>query len=89
MDPIVYESRALDERATPLCEAVFFASPSAVAAWHEREPAERGPPLAIAIGPTTLDALYAENDARFERTLALASPTPEAFAHALAHLDPA
>src|SRR5207249_2495918 len=30
VDPIVYSTRTLDERAIPACDAVFFASPSAV-----------------------------------------------------------
>jgi uroporphyrinogen-III synthase len=87
-DPIVYETRALERRVAPKCDAVFFASPSAVRAWHEGVPSSHEPRLAIAIGPTTLDALYAETDARFDRLQSLSAATPDAFAHALAHLDP-
>jgi len=87
-DPVVYETRALDRHAAPACDAVFFASPSAVRAWHEGPPASDEPRLAIAIGPTTLDALYAETDSRFERLQALSAATTDAFAHALGHLEP-
>jgi uroporphyrinogen-III synthase len=95
VDPIVYETRSLGERAAPESEAVFFASPSAVAAWHEREHTAReprlvkAPRLAIAIGPTTFEALFAETEQAFERVVTLAEATPEAFAQALAHIDPA
>jgi uroporphyrinogen-III synthase len=87
-DPIAYETRAL-ERSDPFppSAAIFFASPSAVRAWHERD-AESDPRLAIAIGRTTFDALLHETQARFFDTISLPQPTPEAFAAVLAHLDP-
>jgi uroporphyrinogen-III synthase len=88
VDPIVYETRSREDREIPAAEVVFFASPSAVAAWHELPRHEPGPRLAIAIGATTTSALHAETDARFERLMTLAAPTPEAFANALAHVDP-
>ncbi len=87
-DPVAYETRTL-ARTDPLPEstAVFFASPSAVRAWHARN-AEDGPRLAIVIGRTTFDALLHETQARFFDTISLPQPTPEAFAAVLAHLDP-
>ena len=88
VDPIVYETRSREDREIPEAEAVFFASPSAVTAWHELPGHDAGPRLAIAIGATTMSALHAETDARFERLMTLAAPTPEAFADALAHVDP-
>jgi uroporphyrinogen-III synthase len=87
VDPIVYETRSREDREIPQAEAVFFASPSAVAAWHELPGHDDGPRLAIAIGGTTMSALHAEVDARFERLMALPAPTPEAFANALGHVD--
>lgn len=87
VDPIVYESRPRDDREIPACDVVFFASPSAVSAWHERAAKDHGPRLAIAIGGTTLAALHAETEARFERLMVLPETTPEAFADALAHVD--
>jgi uroporphyrinogen-III synthase len=87
-DPIAYETRTL-ERSDPFppSTAIFFASPSAVRAWHEQD-AESDPRLAIAIGRTTFDALLHETQARFFDTISLPQPTPEAFAAVLAHLDP-
>ncbi len=87
VDPIVYETRTREDREVPAADVVFLASPSAVAAWHEHDAFEGSPRLAIAIGATTLSALHAEPEARFERLMALAAPTPEAFADALAHVD--
>ncbi|MBL8858715.1 MAG: uroporphyrinogen-III synthase [Planctomycetes bacterium] len=87
VDPIVYESRSRDDLEIPASDVVFFASPSAVGAWHERAATGDGPRLAIAIGGTTLSALHAETEARFERLMVLPAPTPEAFADALAHVD--
>lgn len=86
VDPIVYETRTRDEREVPRSDVVFFASPSAVAAWHERPSSGTDPRLAIAIGATTMSALHAEPEARFERTLVLPEPTPEALAEALRHV---
>ncbi len=99
LDPIVYSTQTIDAIAPPpRADAVFFASPSAVRAWHEhgarwsaaqsaRDEA-RTPPLAIAIGPTTFDALLSETRAEFFDTISLPRPTPEALGAVLAHLDP-
>lgn len=87
VDPIVYETRAREDREIPAADAVFFASPSAVQAWHDLPLHHESPRLAIAIGGTTMSALHAETTARFERLMALPSPTPEAFADALGHVD--
>jgi len=87
VDPIVYETRSREDRKIPAADVVFFASPSAVAAWHEHPGDDTGPRLAIAIGATTLSALHAEAEARFERLMVLPAPTPEAFGDALAHVD--
>lgn len=89
VDPIVYATRVLASRAlAPHVEAVFFASPSAVRAWfgdaHAAPPSAR---TAIAIGPTTFDALLSETEAAFFDTISLPEPTPEAFALVLQHID--
>lgn len=86
-DPIVYATRSHWTRAIPACEAVFFASPSAVAAWHEHEGDAPTAQLAIAIGPSTGQALHDEVESKIERMVTLAEPTPAAFEHVLAHLD--
>lgn len=86
-DPIAYATRARPaSEPLPAGSAVFFASPSAVRAWHARdgEPDRR---LAIAIGRTTFDAVLQETPARFFDTISLPQPTPEAFGIVLAHLD--
>jgi uroporphyrinogen-III synthase len=85
--PIAYVTRARTAaERLPEGPAVFFASPSAVRAWNERdlEPERR---LAIAIGRTTFDAVHQETPARFFDTISLPQPTPEAFGIVLAHLD--
>lgn len=87
VDPIVYETRSREDREIPDSDVVFFASPSAVAAWHEQAASHTAPRLAIAIGATTLSALHAESEARFERLMVLPAPTPEAFGDALGHVD--
>jgi uroporphyrinogen-III synthase len=86
-DPIAYSTRArTGSEPLPEGPAVFFASPSAVRAWHERGAAvERR--IAIAIGRTTFDAVLQETHARFFDTISLPQPTPEAFGIVLAHLD--
>jgi uroporphyrinogen-III synthase len=86
-DPVAYATRALEVAgALPEAEAVFFASPSAVRAWHDlEESADRR--LAIAIGRTTFDALLQETRAGFRDTISLPQPTPEAFGIVLAHID--
>ena len=86
-DPIVYatRTRAVSE-PLPAGAAVFFASPSAVRVWHERD-GESDRRLAIAIGRTTFDAVLQETPARFFDTISLPQPTPEAFGIVLAHLD--
>jgi uroporphyrinogen-III synthase len=86
-DPIAYESEdAAPMAPPPETEAVFFASPSAVHAWREHA-AEVPRRIAIAIGPTTFDALLGETEARFFDTISLPEPTPEALGFVLAHLD--
>ncbi len=87
-DPIAYSSRtATASEPLPSGLAVFFASPSAVRAWHERD-ASSERRLAITIGRTTLDAVFQETPALFFDTISLPQPTPEAFGIVLAHLDP-
>lgn len=83
IDPIVYETRTREDVSTPPAEAVFFASPSAVAAWHEDVSNRPHLPLAIAIGGTTMAALQAETESCFEQVLVLPAPKPEALAKAL------
>ena len=85
--PVAYSSETLDDPGSaPESTAVFFASPSAVRAWHAREnrSARR---IAIAIGRTTFDALLEETSTGFFDTISLPEPTPAAFATVLAHLD--
>lgn len=84
-DPIVYVSRAIAIATAPRAEAVFFASPSACSAWFTSLARGDAPPLAIAIGETTFEALTRSDAATFERVTRLAEPTPAAFAFALAH----
>lgn len=83
IDPIVYETRTREDVSTPPAEAVFFASPSAVAAWHEDVSNRPHLPLAIAIGGTTMAALRAEPESCFEELRVLPAPTPEALAKTL------
>jgi len=86
--PVAYASEPAGEPETvPETTAVFFASPSAVRAWHARgnRSARR---IAIAIGRTTFDALHEETSTAFFDTISLPEPTPEAFAYVLGHLDP-
>jgi len=89
-DPIAYASRAVApdaSRAPRAADAVFFASPSAVRAWHDLGGAgERR--VAIAIGATTFHALLLETEPRFFDTISLPQPTPEALSFVLAHLEP-
>lgn len=83
-EPIVYASRALSPAAPPEADAVFFASPSACAAWFAAFESRARPTLAIAIGETTFEALIAHQPT-FARITRLAEPTPAALAFALAH----
>lgn len=90
VDPVVYSTRSLATSArAPQADAVFFASPSAVRAWFSRADsgAESSARTAIAIGPTTFEALLAETGATFFDTISLPEPTPEAFGLVLQHLD--
>jgi uroporphyrinogen-III synthase len=89
VDPIAYASTAASAEPAvdpPRTEAVFFASPSAVHAWHDLAPADERR-IAIAIGGTTFDALHLETEPRFFDTISLPQPTPEALGFVLAHLD--
>lgn len=88
LDPIVYETRGRSGLEIPPAEAVFFASPSSVDAWHDHSEHGHAARLAIAIGATTLAALHAHPEARFERLMVLPEPSTEAFTEALAHVDP-
>jgi len=87
VDPIAYTNRprAADETA-PACELVFFASPSAVEAWAElgAEPHVR---RALAIGPSTLQALLAGKSLPFFDIISLPEPTSRSFTVALQHID--
>ena len=86
-DPLAYRNRrrAAGERA-PEAELVFFASPSAVSAWTEAgvpHPAQR----ALAIGPSTLQALLSGKTLPFFDIISLPEPSSSSFAAALQHLD--
>ena len=87
--PVVYDTspRPL-ESPLPECEAVFFASPSAVEAYLEHADAacdERR--VAIGIGPTTWQALE-QRAGRFGRNLVLERPDAEALGGELSRLLP-
>ncbi|MBK7642596.1 MAG: uroporphyrinogen-III synthase [Planctomycetes bacterium] len=86
-DPLAYTNRPRPaSQPPPRTELVFFASPSAVRAWSELgkdHPAQR----ALAIGPTTLEALLGEKTLPFFDIISLPEPTPSAFAAALQHID--
>jgi uroporphyrinogen-III synthase len=86
--PVVYATlpRVLDEDL-PATDAVFLASPSAVIRWSELAPPELRP-LAVAIGPTTLEAIEAEGEDRFAGMLALLEPTPAALRSCLESILP-
>jgi uroporphyrinogen-III synthase len=87
-DPVVYRTRSSgDRRALPAAELVFFASPSAVQAFLglERVDAER-PPVAVAIGETTADALRHLVPHPFAGLEVLARPEPEALIETLVRL---
>jgi len=86
-DPVVYASRSLAASSAPAADAVFFASPSACAAWFASFEPRAIPDLAIAIGDTTFEALLAHHPT-FARITRLAEPTPAALALALAHAQP-
>lgn len=90
-DPVVYASRSRAIASMPRADAVFFASPSAYGAWMASFPSTKAPtvipPIAIAIGKTTFEALMRDDPTSFERVTRLAEPTPAALAHVLAHLD--
>lgn len=87
--PIVYASRPC-ARAQPIpdADAVFFASPSAVSEWCTRDAAASHPArLALAIGPTTFDALRAATGVRFRDILSLPRPDGAALTSALERVD--
>ena len=89
VDPVAYASRAVragGSNAPPHADAVFFASPSAVRAWHEIE-GTGNRRIAVAIGASTFHALLQETEPRFFDTISLPHPTPEALGFVLAHLE--
>ena len=95
-DPVVYATERIESRTPPAAQAILFASPSGVRAWHAlaREsatptaaPTATARTIAIAIGRTTHDALMSETDLFFFDTISLPEPTPEAFASVIHHLD--
>jgi uroporphyrinogen-III synthase len=83
-DLVVYQTRPLTVGDWPAVDVVFFASPSAVRAWHDAHP-PNAPRSAIAIGQTTLVALNDEPELAFESITALANPSPDAFEEELRH----
>lgn len=89
VDPTVYATVPhAHERALPVCDAVFFASPSAVREWTTRmASANCGARLAIAIGRTTFEALIAATDNAFRDILSLPQAESEALTFALTHVD--
>lgn len=84
--PVVYRTVAQEfEGEPPDCDAVFFASPSAVAAWRPEERAAA--PAAIAIGWTTYEALEPVAH-RFSMVLPLATPSPRSLQECLRSFFP-
>ncbi len=84
--PVVYRTRPIAlEAEPPTCDAVFFASPSAVQAWNP--PARRTRPAAIAIGWTTYDALDPFEEF-FSMMLPLVNPSPGSFQDCLRSFFP-
>ncbi|MEZ6014542.1 MAG: uroporphyrinogen-III synthase [Planctomycetota bacterium] len=82
--PIAYRTTALpDFRPPGRADAVFFASPESATAWLRRDDVPRT--TAIAIGPTTYEALAADY-ARFVKLVRLPGPRPEGLLGALAGL---
>ena len=80
LDPIVYATVPLHhDEAPPPADAVLFASPSGVRAWHESARPSALPARVIAIGPTTAAALERAGVRRGE-VHALETPTPRALA---------
>lgn len=84
--PIVYATRERhDPEPLPACDAVLFASPSAVAAWRDQEPgaSASSSAVAIALGATTAAALGAATAPSFRARISLPEPTPAALERAL------
>lgn len=85
-DPVVYRTVLTPlEAEPPDCDAVFFASPSAVQAWDAE--ARAAAPAAIAIGWTTYEALEPLTH-RFSMVLPLATPSPRSFQDCLRSFFP-
>lgn len=85
VDPIAYSNRPRLEVEPPECDAVFFASPSAVHAFAANA-ARPCTHLGIAIGSTTaaaLAALQLDGPERVGRADALAEPHPDALTRLL------
>ncbi len=83
--PIAYANHPRLEAAPPACDAVFFASPSAVHAFAANA-AQPSTHLSIAIGDTTRDALVAlaaDDTSRVGHIETLADPEPEALTELL------
>lgn len=86
--PIVYETLPRpDILPLPLCDAAFFASPSAVRCYLDHAPSTGGL-LAFAIGDTTADELHAARCHGLGTILTLESPTPLALQRLLERIGP-
>lgn len=86
-DPVVYRTVAVElTEEPPQADVVFFASPSAVAAWDA--PARTFAPAAIAIGWTTFEALD-DVEEHFSMRLPLVTPSLHAFQDCLRSFVPA
>lgn len=87
--PVVYDTspRPL-EKPLPECDAVFFASPSAVEAYLEHAlAADDQHRVAVGIGPTTWQALE-QRAGRFARNVVLEAPDADSLQRELARLLP-
>jgi len=73
------------ESPVPAADAVFLASPSGARRWAELEHGA-GRPVAIAIGPTTLDVIHALPEDTFSAILTLLEPSPAALRSCLESL---
>ncbi len=89
IDPIVYRTElAVPDEPLPSADAAFFPSPSCVRAFSTSPRDGALPPIALAIGPTTLEEIECSGLA-FARIRALHEPTAIAFGRALKDIRPA
>lgn len=84
LDLVAYRNVPLEGIRLPICEWVFFASPSGVDRWLEA--GGQGAVGAIAIGETTLRRLRESATDRFSAIIPLPQPTVDALRRCIAEL---